>query len=40
MAFFASVFTDENLGDVETFPARHNDDTYVNNILQNETYVN
>ncbi len=30
--FFASVFTDEDLGDIKSFAARHNDDTYLNNI--------
>lgn len=30
--FFASVFTDEDLGDIKPFTARHNDDTYLNNI--------
>ena len=30
--FFASVFTDEDPGDIKPFPARHNDDTYLNNI--------
>ncbi len=30
--FFASVFTDEDLGDMKPFAARHNDDTYLNNI--------
>ncbi len=30
--FFASVFTVEDLGDIKPFAARHNDDTYLNNI--------
>ncbi len=30
--FFASVFTNEDLGDIKSFAARHNDDTYLNNI--------
>ncbi len=30
--FFASVFTDEDLGDIKPFAARHNDDTYLNNV--------
>ncbi len=30
--FFVSVFTDEDLGDIKPFAARHNDDTYLNNI--------
>ncbi len=32
--FFASVFTDEDLGDMKPIAARHNDDTYLNNIHQ------
>ncbi len=31
--FFASVFTDEDLGDIKPFSVRHNNDTYLNNIL-------
>ncbi len=30
--FFLSVFTDEDLGDIKPFAARHNDDTYLNSI--------
>ncbi len=30
--FFASVFTDEDLGDMKPFTARHNDGMYLNNI--------
>ncbi len=30
--FFVSVFTDEDLGDIKPFAARHNDDTYLNGI--------
>ncbi len=30
--FFASVFTDEDLEDMKPFGARHNNDTYLNNI--------
>ncbi len=30
--FFASVFTDEDLGDIKLFAARHNDNTYLNSI--------
>ncbi len=30
--FFASVITDEDLEDMKPFAARHNDDTYLNNI--------
>ncbi len=30
--FFASVFTDEDLGDIKPFAVRHNDDTYLNSI--------
>ncbi len=40
--FFASVFTDEDLGDIKPFAARHNDDTYLNNIpniSQTVTYL-
>ncbi len=32
MPFFASVFTYEDLGDMKPFTAKHNDDTYLNNI--------
>ncbi len=34
--FFASVFTDEDLGDIKPFVARHNSDTYLNNIYHRE----
>ncbi len=30
--FFVSVFTDEDLEDMKSFAAWHNDDTYLNNI--------
>ncbi len=30
--FFESVFTDEGLGEMKPFAARHNDDTHLNNI--------
>ncbi len=30
--FFASVFTDEDLGDIKPFAARNNDDMYLSNI--------
>ncbi len=30
--FFESVFTDEDLGDMKPFAARHNNGTYLNNI--------
>ncbi len=45
--FFASVFTDEDLGDIKPFDARHYDDTYLNNIhitecdiIQADTKIN
>ncbi len=34
--FFASVFTDEDIGDIKPFAARHNDDSYLNSILITE----
>ncbi len=30
--FFVSAFTDEDLGDIKPFAARHNDDMYLNSI--------
>ncbi len=39
MIFFASVFTDEDLGDIKPFAARHNNDTYLHNIHITESDI-